>query len=255
MIKILSWNVNGIRAVLKKGLLDWVKKESPDIICFQETKALPTQLPPELRHPADYEAHWHSAERLGYSGVSTWTKTKPLSVKKGFGIKKFDEEGRVLETEFKDFTLLNIYFPNGKMNEERLKYKMDFYEEVLKYFIKLKKSGKKLVICGDYNTAHKPIDLARPKENEKVSGFLPIERAWMDKLVASGFIDTFRISNQDPGHYTWWDQLSRARERNVGWRIDYHFISEGLKPFLFDASILPEVMGSDHCPVGISLKF
>ena len=255
MIKILSWNVNGIRAVLKKGLLDWLKKESPDVICFQETKAFPAQLPPELLYPPGYQAFYNSALRPGYSGVATWTKTKPLAVKKGFGIKRFDDEGRVLETEFKDFTLFNVYFPNGKMNEQRLKFKMEFYEEILKYFVKLRKKGKRLVVCGDYNTAHRPIDLARPKENEKVSGFLPIERAWMDKLEASGFVDTFRVFNQDPGHYTWWDLISRARERNVGWRIDYHFISENLKPHLQDAFILPEVMGSDHCPVGITLKF
>mgnify|MGYP001578827352 FL=1 len=255
MIKILSWNVNGIRAALKKGLLDWLKKESPDVLCLQETKALPTQLPPELLHPPDYEAYFNSAERLGYSGVATFSKTKPVAAKKGFGVPKFDKEGRVLETEFREFSLFNIYFPNGKMNVERLKYKMDFYEEILKYFLKLRKKGKRLVICGDYNTAHNPIDLARPKENEKISGFLPIERAWMDKLVTRGFLDTFRLFNQDPGHYTWWDQLTRARERNVGWRIDYHFISDDLKPYLKDAFILPEVMGSDHCPVGITLKF
>lgn len=255
MIKILSWNVNGIRAAHKKGLLDWLEKESPDMLCLQETKALPTQLPPELVHPTNYKAYFNSAIRLGYSGVATFTKTDPIAVNKGFGIKEFDEEGRVLETEFKDFSLFNIYFPNGKMNETRLKYKMDFYEALLKHFLKLRKKGKRLVICGDYNTAHQPIDLARPKENEKVSGFLPIERAWMDKLIASGFMDTFRIFNQDPGHYTWWDQLTRARDRNVGWRIDYNFISEDLKPSLKDAFIMPEVMGSDHCPVGVSLKF
>lgn len=255
MIKILSWNVNGIRAALKKGLLDWLKKESPEVLCLQETKALPTQLPPELLHPSGYEAFFNSAERLGYSGVATFSKAKPVEVNNGFGVKKFDGEGRVLETEFKDFSLFNIYFPNGKMNAERLKYKMDFYEEVLKYFLKLRKKGKRLVICGDYNTAHQPIDLSRPKENEKVSGFLPMERAWIDQLIKSGFLDTFRLFNQDPGHYTWWDQMTRARERNVGWRIDYHFISEDLKPHLKDAFILPEVMGSDHCPVGITLKF
>ena len=254
-IKILSWNINGIRAALKKGLLDWLKKESPDVLCLQETKALPTQLPLELVHPSGYEAYFNSAERLGYSGVATFCKTKPAAVHQGFGVKAFDHEGRALETEFKEFSLFNIYFPNGKMNAERLKFKMDFYEEALKYFLKLRKKGKRLVICGDYNTAHNPIDLARPKENEKVSGFLPIERAWMDKLVTRGFLDTFRLFNQDPGHYTWWDQLTRARERNVGWRIDYHFISEDLKPYLKDAFILPEVMGSDHCPVGIALKF
>ncbi|OIO39380.1 MAG: exodeoxyribonuclease III [Candidatus Omnitrophica bacterium CG1_02_46_14] len=255
MITILSWNVNGIRAALKKGLLDWLKKESPDVICFQETKALPNQLPLELLHPIGFEAHWNSADRLGYSGVATWSKARPQAVKKGFGISKFDDEGRVLETEFKDFTLFNVYFPNGKMNDERLKYKMEFYGEILKYFMKLRKKGKRLIVCGDYNTAHKPIDLARPKANEKVSGFLPIERAWMDELETCGFVDTFRVFNQNAGQYTWWDMISRARERNVGWRIDYHFISEDLKPYLKDAFILPEVMGSDHCPVGITLKF
>ena len=254
-VKILSWNVNGVRASLKKGLLKWLQKTSPDILCLQETKAFPAQLPPELLHPNGFEAHWNSALRPGYSGVSTITKIKPVVVRKGFGIAKFDDEGRVLETEFKEFTLFNIYFPNGKKNDERLKYKMDFYEEVLKYFVKLRKKGKRLVVCGDYNTAHHEIDLARPKENSKVSGFLPIERAWMDKLVANGFLDTFRLFNQDPGQYTWWDQLTRARDRNVGWRIDYHFISEDLKPYLKDAFIMPEVMGSDHCPVGITLKF
>lgn len=255
MIKILSWNVNGVRAILKKNFLSWLKKESPDILCLQETKALPSQLPPELLGLPGYHAFWNSALRLGYSGVATFTKEKPVSVKKGFGISRFDEEGRVLETEFKNFTLLNIYFPNGKMGSERLKYKMDFYEAALKYFLKLKKQGKKLVVCGDYNTAHQPMDLARPKENEDISGFLPMEREWLDRLAANGFLDTFRVFNRDPGHYSWWDMRTGARERNVGWRIDYHFISENLKTHLKDGFILPGVMGSDHCPVGVVLKF
>ena len=252
---ILSWNVNGVRAILKKNFLGWLKKESPDVLCLQETKAFPSQLPPELLYPPGYQAFWNSASRAGYSGVATFTKQKPVSVKNGFGIAKFDEEGRVLETEFEHFTLFNVYFPNGKMSPERLRYKMDFYEALLAYFLKLKKKGKKIVVCGDYNTAHKAIDLARPKENEKISGFLPIEREWMDRLAASGFIDTFRVFNQDPGHYSWWDIRTGSRERNVGWRIDYHFISENLKPHLKDAFILPEVLGSDHCPVGVTLKF
>lgn len=254
-IKILCWNVNGLRSVLKKGFLDWVKKESPDILCLQEIKVQVAQLPPELRYPAGYEAFWNPAERPGYSGVAVYTKQKPLSVKTSFGVGRFDDEGRHLEIEYKDFTLFNIYFPNGKRDDGRLKYKLDYYDELLKYLLKLKKKGKNLVICGDYNTAHKDIDLARPKENQKISGFLPEERAWMDRLEAAGFIDTFRVFNPDPGQYTWWDVISRARERNVGWRIDYHFVSEGLKPHLKDAFILPEVMGSDHCPVGIQLKF
>ncbi len=254
-VKILCWNVNGIRAVIKKGFLDWLRKESPDMLCLQEIKAMPEQIPAEALNVPGYEVLIHSAKRPGYSGVLIYTKEKPLSVKRGFDIPKFDDEGRVLEAEFKDFTLFNIYFPNGKRDDVRLQYKMDFYDECLKYFKKLVKSGKKLVICGDYNTAHKAIDLARPKENEKTSGFLPIEREWMDRLEASGFIDTFRVFNQEPANYTWWDTFTRARERNVGWRIDYHFISESLKPNLKEASILPDVMGSDHCPVGLLLKF
>ncbi len=253
-IRILSWNVNGLRAVLKKNFLTWFQKESPDILCLQETKALPAQLPPDVAHFPGYDFQLNAAERPGYSGTATFSKEKPLSVKRGFGVGRFDSEGRVLETEYPEFTLLNIYFPNGKSGDERLKYKMDFYEEALRYFLKLRKKGKKLVICGDVNTAHKPIDLARPKPNEKISGFLPVEREWMDKFVAKGFVDTFRVFNQQPDQYTWWDVISKARERNVGWRIDYHFISEDLKPCLDDAFIMPEVMGSDHCPVGITLK-
>ncbi len=254
-VKILSWNVNGVRAALKKGFLNWLSKESPDVLCLQEIKAKREQLPPELLYPKGYETHWNPAERPGYSGVATFAKSKPLSAKNGFGITHFDSEGRVLETDHGDFILFNIYFPNGKRDAIRLKYKMDFYEEILAYFLKLRKKGKKLVICGDVNTAHNEIDLARPKENQKISGFLPEERAWMDKLVSKGFIDTFRVFTQEPGHYTWWDTLTRARERNVGWRIDYFFISDDLKPNLSKAFILPDVLGSDHCPVGIELKF
>ncbi len=253
--RILSWNVNGLRAVLKKDFIPWFKKESPDIICLQEIKAMPGQLPPEIRNYPGYDVQINSAQRPGYSGVATFSRSKPLSVKSGFGVERFDSEGRILETEYPEFTLFNIYFPNGKSRDERLQYKMDFYAEALKYFLKLRKQGKKLVICGDVNTAHKAIDLKRPKENEDVSGFLPIEREWMDKLVSHGFIDTFREFNKEPDQYTWWDMKSGARERNVGWRIDYHFISEDLRPHLEKAYIMPEVRGSDHCPVGINLRF
>lgn len=253
VLTLLSWNVNGIRAVLKKGFLDWLKKESPDVLCLQETKAMPNQLPPELLYPPGYTAHWNSAQRPGYSGVATYSKIKPLAVKNGFGTARFDQEGRVLETDFGSFTLFNVYFPNGKMSVERLRYKMDFYDEILKYFLKLQKKGKKIVVCGDVNTAHEPIDLARPKENESVSGFLPQERAWIDKLLSHGFIDTLRLFHKEPGQYSWWDLRTGARARNIGWRIDYYFISEDLKPSVKDAFILPDVLGSDHCPVGIKL--
>lgn len=252
---ILSWNVNGLRAVSKKGFLQWFAQASPDVLCLQEIKAQTDQLDESLLHPDGYEGYFNSAERKGYSGVATYCAKKPVDFKNGFGIAKFDSEGRVLMTDHGDFLLFNIYFPNGKMRQERLDYKMEFYEEVLKYFESLRKKGKKLVICGDYNTAHKEIDLARPKENEKISGFLPMERAWMDTLVARGFVDTFRQFNKEPEQYTWWDMQTFARQRNVGWRIDYHFISEDLLPHLKNAWIMPDVLGSDHCPVGIELVF
>ena len=254
-VRILSWNVNGIRAAYKKGLLNWFSKEKPDILCVQEIKAVKEQLSDDLINVDGYASYFSSAERKGYSGTATYTKVNPVKVVNGIGIKKFDSEGRFLVTDFTDFILFNIYFPNGKAKEERLQYKMDFYEAFLKYLKKLLKQDKKIVICGDVNTAHKEIDLARPKPNEKISGFLPQEREWIDKLLEAGFIDTFRKFNQKPEQYTWWDMMTRARERNVGWRIDYFFISENLRDNLKNAFILPEVMGSDHCPVGIELKF
>lgn len=254
-VRILSWNVNGIRAAYKKGILNWFSKEQPDILCIQETKAMKEQLPQDLLNVNGYTSYFSSAERKGYSGTATYTKVNPVKVANGIGIKKFDSEGRFLITEFDEFILFNIYFPNGKAKKERLQYKMDFYEAFLKHLKKLLKQDKKIVICGDVNTAHKEIDLARPKANEKISGFLPEEREWIDKLLETGFIDTLRVFNQKPEQYTWWDMMTRARDRNVGWRIDYFFISDNLKDNLKNALILPEVMGSDHCPVGIELKF
>jgi exodeoxyribonuclease-3 len=254
-VRILCWNVNGIRACVKKNFIPWYTQESPDILCLQEIKAQQSQVPPELVYFPERFTYWNPGNRPGYSGVATLSKTKALSVKTGFGVSRFDDEGRVLETEFEQFTLFNIYFPNGQSGGERLQYKLDFYDEALKYFNKLAKKGKKLVICGDYNTAHRAIDLARPKENEKTSGFLPEERAWLDKLVAAGFIDTFRALHPEAVAYSYWDQRTGARARNIGWRIDYHFISTNAKSHLKDAFILPEVMGSDHCPVGLVLEF
>ena len=251
---ILSWNVNGIRAARKKGLLEWLSRESPDILCFQETKAFPDQLDEELRSPSGYHTCWNNPERKGYSGVGTFSKEKPLSVYYDFEPADFQTEGRALITDFPAFTLLNVYFPNGKQNAERLQYKLNFYEAFLNYTELLRKQGKKLIICGDVNTAHQPIDLAHPKENEKVSGFLPAERAWIDTFIAHGYVDTFRQFNKDPEQYTWWDMKSRARERNIGWRIDYFFVTEDLLGSVTDAFILPDVYGSDHCPIGIRLK-
>ena len=253
-MRILSWNVNGIRAAYKKGLLDWFKKEDPDILCIQETKAHPEQLTDDLRNVDGYESYFSSGERKGYSGVAIYTKQKPKKVEHGFGVKKFDSEGRILVAEYPKFVLMSIYYPNGKASAERLKYKMEFYDAFLKFANKLKKQGKNIIICGDVNTAHKEIDIARPKENEKVSGFLPEERAWIDKFLSNGYLDTFRMFNKEPDNYTWWDMITRARERNVGWRIDYFYVNEEFKKKVKDAFILADVRGSDHCPIGIELK-
>ena len=254
-IRLLSWNVNGIRAIQKKGFLEWFKTANPDILSLQETKAHPDQLDDALKNVDGYESYFSSAEKKGYSGVVTYTKLKPKNVLHGIGVKKFDCEGRFIITEFDDFTLFNIYFPNGKASEERLNYKMDFYESFLNHCKKLLKAGKKIIVCGDVNTAHKEIDLARPKENSVISGFLPQEREWINEFLSAGFIDTFRIFNQEPEQYTWWDMVTRARDRNVGWRIDYFYISENLKKNITSAAIHSTVMGSDHCPIEIELKF
>jgi exodeoxyribonuclease-3 len=251
---LLSWNVNGLRAVFKKGFAPWVAKARPDILCLQETKARPEQVVKELENIPGYDIHFASAQKPGYSGVALFSKEKPLSVKQTFGVARFDDEGRVLQADFGRFILFNIYFPNGKASPERLKYKMGFYEAFLLEMKKLLKKNKKIIICGDVNTAHKEIDLARPRENSRVSGFLPQEREWIDRFLELGFIDTLRLFDPSPGRYTWWDVISRARDRNVGWRIDYFYASENLKKNLQNACILPEVMGSDHCPIGLDIE-
>jgi exodeoxyribonuclease-3 len=249
--KMLSWNVNGIRAILKKGFLEWVKKENPYLLGLQETKAWPEQLDEKTLEPDGYHTFWAKAHRKGYSGAAVFSKDKPLSVKYGFGAEKFDKEGRVVILEFADFYFLNIYFPNGGMSPERLNYKLKFYDAFLKFIDRLYKKGKTIIVCGDFNTAHTEIDLARPKENEDVSGFMPAERKWIDKFINWGLVDTFRKFNNKPKNYTWWDYKSRARQRNVGWRIDYFMVDKKSIMRVKDAFIMPKVMGSDHCPVGI----
>jgi len=252
-MKILSWNINGIRAANKKGFFTWFQKESPDILCLQEIKATPDQLPPYLRNVPGYHTFWNPAERKGYSGVATFTKQKPIEIKTGFGKHEFDNEGRILINTFPSFTLFNIYFPNGKKNQERLQYKLDFYDELLNHIDNLKDKKRNIIVCGDFNTAHKEIDLSRPKENEHISGFLPIERAWLDTLIDHGYVDTFRRYNKEPNQFTWWDLKTAARARNVGWRIDYFFVNEEFLPQVKNAFILQQVIGSDHCPVGIQI--
>lgn len=255
-LKLISWNVNGIRAVLKKGFLKWLDKEKPDVLCVQETKANRLQLDKNITDHKRYHSFWHSAtNKKGYSGVAIFCKEEPIHVDVGFGIEKFDCEGRVVMTEFKEFILFNVYFPNGKMNSDRLNYKLEFYDAFLKHVEKINRKGKKVIFCGDVNTAHTEIDLSRPKENEKISGFLPIERKWIDQVVKAGFLDALREFHPEPELFTWWDLKTRARERNVGWRIDYFFVQKELKKHLKDAYIMPEVMGSDHCPTAIELTF
>jgi len=252
-MKIISWNINGVRAIDKKGLFPWIKKESPDVFCMQEIKALPEQFPPHLKNFPGYHVNINSAERKGYSGVSTLTNLKPDDVKYGFGVERFDIEGRVLVTEFSDFVLFNIYFPNGKKNQERLDYKLDFYETFLTVADSVKDSGKNIVVCGDFNTAHTEIDLANPKENEKFSGFLPVERAWIDTFIDHGYVDTFRYFNKEPNQYSWWSYRTNARERNIGWRIDYFFVNKEFIKNVKKAFIMQDVLGSDHCPIGIEI--
>lgn len=253
-IRLISWNVNGLRAVHKKGFLDWFAGELPDILCLQETKACEDQLPLELRSVPGYTLYVDTAQRKGYSGVATYTLLRPGKVTCGFGSRRFDCEGRTLAHDFGSFVLFNVYFPNGGQGPERLQYKMDFYDAFLKHVDGLRKKGRDVVICGDVNTAHAEIDLARPRENQTNTGFLPEERAWIDRLLAAGYIDTFRMFCSEGGRYTWWDMKTRARERNVGWRLDYFFVSESMRGKVKSAGIMPEVTGSDHCPVALLVE-
>ncbi len=253
-MEICCWNVNGLRALIKNGGFEWLKTQNFDIICLQETKAHPKQIPDEIKNLHNYYAYWASAEKKGYSGVVTFSRMEPLSVDYGFGKKEFDKEGRIIITKFPEFTLMNIYFPNGKMNDERLKYKLSFYDAAFNYFEKLRKNGEKLIIAGDFNTAHKEIDLAHPKANEKYSGFLPVERKWLDKLFESGYIDTFRYFHPEPHQYTWWSYRFNARAKNIGWRIDYFIVSNNLISRVKESIILQNIKGSDHAPIVIELN-
>lgn len=250
-MKIISWNVNGVRAVSKKGFLEWFLRENADIVCVQETKAHAEQIPEETKNIPGYHSFFSMGERKGYSGVGVWSRTEPLAVRSEFGIPALDGEGRILEVEYPGFILFNVYFPNGKASPERLKYKLAFYSAFSAY---IKKKKKPVIFCGDVNTAHQERDLARPKENEKTSGFLPEERKWIDGICAAGFLDSLRVFDESGERYTWWDMKTMARERNVGWRIDYFFVSEKLKKALTGAEIHDSVFGSDHCPISVTLE-
>ena len=253
-MKLYSWNVNGIRAAERKGFLDLLDQIQPDVLCLQETKARVDQLGSSLIKDHGYHTYWHSAQKAGYSGVATFCKEEPYFIQEGLGIDRFDSEGRVLITEHENFLLYNIYFPNGQKDDTRLKYKLDFYDELLPIVNDQVENGNNVIITGDWNTAHNTIDLARPKENEKTSGFMPIERERIDTYVSHGWVDTFRHFHSDSDRYTWWTYRFGARERNIGWRIDYFFVNEILVEQLDDADIHPDIMGSDHCPVSLTLK-
>ncbi|MDD5360949.1 MAG: exodeoxyribonuclease III [Ignavibacteria bacterium] len=252
-IRIYSWNVNGLRAAHKKGLMEWVATEKPDVLCLQETKALPEQLPKELMTIKGYDVYYHSAKRKGYSGVAVYSGVKTENAIMGIGNEHFDNEGRAIILEYKDFVLVNCYFPNGGRGPDRVKYKLDFYDELFFLLQKNYYGRKGVIVTGDYNTAHKEIDLARPKENVMNSGFLPEERAWIDNIINLGYTDIFRKFEEGPGHYTYWDTVTRARERNVGWRIDYFMVSNDFVSRVKSARILSDVMGSDHCPIVLEI--
>lgn len=257
-LKITTWNVNGLRAALGKGVSDWWNSDEgrPDVLCLQEIRVRPDQLTAAQR--ADLERHhfeWNPAERPGYSGVATFSQIEPLSSQKGMGDERFDNEGRLIKTQFPQFTLFNVYFPNGSRDHSRVGYKLDFYAHLLEICDQMHAAGENIVICGDFNTCHQEIDLRNHKTNHKSTGFLPEERAWVDKYLQHGFVDAFRVLYPEKEQYTWWTYIGNARSRNVGWRLDYFLISESLMPNVEDVVIHDDVMGSDHCPVTLSLDF
>lgn len=252
-MRLVTWNVNGIRAAVRNGFWSWLSEAQPDVVCLQETRIQPEQLTPEMRQPSGYHAYWHAGERPGYSGVATLCREQPGSIREGFGEPRFDVEGRTLVTRHAGLTLLNVYFPNGGRGRERVQYKIEFYDALLAFCSELQSRGERLVVCGDFNTAHQPIDLARPKENEKTSGFLPEEREALGRWLDAGFVDIFRWLHPEATEYTWWTYRFDARARNIGWRLDYFLVSEDLLPSIRDARILGEVEGSDHCPVALEL--
>lgn len=256
-MKIISWNTNGLRATAKQGYFSPLfKKYKADIVCLQETKVEPEQLGEEVRNVPGYFSYFSHPKngKKGYSGVAIYTKIKPMEVFYGMGIKKLDDEGRIIGLKFKNFTIINGYFPNGGQGPHRLKYKLEFYDAFLKFVLKLRKQGEKVVFCGDINTAHEEIDLARPKANEENTGFLPIERAWITQVIKNNFIDIWRHKNPNKKDvYTYWDIKSGARERNVGWRLDYFFVDKKMLGEVKDAGTFQNYMGSDHCPLWITL--
>lgn len=252
-MKIISYNLNGIRAAVGKGLMDWLAEEAPDVLCIQESKAQPEQIDTEAFAALGYTSHLFSAEKKGYSGVGIFSKKAPDFVKAGMGIEAFDAEGRVLRADFGDITVVCVYIPSGTTGDVRQDFKMEFLEAFLPWVSALREERPNVVICGDYNICHKPIDINHPERQKGVSGFLPEEREWMDRWEASGLIDSFRIFCQDANEYSWWSYRFGSRARNAGWRIDYHWVSEPLRNRILSARILQQVVHSDHCPVVVEI--
>lgn len=254
-LKIVSWNVAGLRSCIGKGFFDWLQKAKPDVLCLQEIKISESDLTDEMRNPKGYHTYWNPAKKKGYAGTAVFTTAKPKSVETGIGIRKFDEEGRFLILRFDNFILVNAYFPHSRRDLERLDFKLEFNDAFLNLVERLRKESKgRLVLTGDFNVAHEEIDLANPKQNVKNAGFTPQERAWADRFVSKGYVDMFRAFVKEGGHYTWWTYRANARKRNIGWRIDYAFVPTQFLQHVKDAYVLDKVLGSDHCPIGIDLN-
>lgn len=253
-MKLISYNVNGIRSAMNKGFVDWLKKENPDIIGLQEVKAEKKDIDASIFTDLGYDLYWNPAVKKGYSGVAIFTKVKPKALKYGMGINKYDDEGRLLQADFDGFSFISSYFPSGTTGDERQNFKYEFLDDVFGYIQELRNQHPALILSGDYNICHKPIDIHNPVSNKNSSGFLPEERAWMDKLTESGFIDTFRFFNPQPHQYTWWSYRANSRSKNLGWRIDYHMATNEMQNKLKSAVILPNVIHSDHCPIVLELS-
>lgn len=254
-MRIITYNVNGIRAAMNKDLVGWLKAANPDVLCLQETKATPDQVDVKAFEDLGYHLYWYSAQKKGYSGVAIFSKLKPKHVEYGCGIEKYDFEGRILRLDFEQCSVMSVYHPSGSSGDDRQAFKMQWLADFQEYINELKTKIPNLVLCGDYNICHKPIDIHNPKSNANTSGFLPEEREWMEQFIQSGFIDSFRYFNQEPHQYSWWSYRAGSRGKNLGWRIDYNLVANHLDKHLKRAVILPDAMHSDHCPVLVEMEF